>query len=305
MGITRMETCRYLSHDCDVPRFKAALDAHPNRSAIVLAGGGNFNDYYWDDLPSKVNVSRSFPDVPIRSLPQSIYIRDEDHIKETILGMAQNNDAILSARDQPSYDWLKASFGDEATLVETNRIQQVLSPDIAFMWGPRPDFRKQIQRTVDVLFILREDMEVLNTTASRPIPKGKGTMNLAQNDVGDSAPVQIAYDRFDWRFIETPNLKDEMGMDQRASAKAHHGFEIISKANFVVTDRLHVHILSTLVGIPHVLLDSKLGKNFAYFDTWTSKCDCVRIARNMDEAIDYARKYFMSSPEKKLLDSSS
>ena len=70
------------------------------------------------------------------------------------------------------------------------------------------------------------------------------------------------------------------------------GFRMLGAANFVITDRLHGHILSTLIGTPHVVMDSKLGKNINYHDTWTKDCDCTRVADDIDEAQTFARMWF-------------
>lgn len=67
---------------------------------------------------------------------------------------------------------------------------------------------------------------------------------------------------------------------------------MLASAEFVITDRLHGHIMCTLMGIPHVLMDSKLKKNLFLHDTWTKDCDCVRVAANFEEAKMFARMYF-------------
>lgn len=296
LGISTMETCRYMSQ-CDLAKFNASLEAHPNSSAIVLAGGGNFNDYYWDDLPSKVAVASSYPNVPIRGLPQSIYVRGPEHSREAITGFASNHDLLLSARDQPSYNWLQSSFGTKASLVKPDYVRTIMTPDMAYMWGPRPDFRRRTTRIRDVLFVLRKDREALESTTSYNISYGAGVMTLRSHDALHHG-IEASFENIDWKFIETPDLADEQGLDQRAAAKANFGFQILSGATFIITDRLHVHIMSTLVGIPHVLLDSKLGKNFAYYHTWTKGCNCVRIANDMDGALRIARNYFAENPDK-------
>jgi exopolysaccharide biosynthesis predicted pyruvyltransferase EpsI len=133
----------------------------------------------------------------------------------------------------------------------------------------------------------------------------------------------MSYNKVDWKFVHTPGIDDELptaikkyladnhhnqlasspmyqnslaptkekNRNVRAQAKAINGFEMLASAEFVITDRLHGHIMSTLLGIPHVVMDSKLGKNLAFIDTWTKDCDCVRVARNMDEALVIAERY--------------
>ena len=44
---------------------------------------------------------------------------------------------------------------------------------------------------------------------------------------------------------------------------------MLSTGGLVVTDRLHAHILSLLLDIPHVLLDNSYGKVAGFADQWT------------------------------------
>lgn len=134
---------------------------------------------------------------------------------------------------------------------------------------------------------------------SADIPFGEGMLDLG-GSVGN-----VTYNKIDWKFTTTPHIngpdKDhpddkeppkETGKNQRAWAKSIAGFETLGSAKFIMTDRLHGHILSTVMGVPHVLMDSKLGKNLNFHNTWTRQCDCVRIATNISEAKDVARMWF-------------
>jgi exopolysaccharide biosynthesis predicted pyruvyltransferase EpsI len=149
---------------------------------------------------------------------------------------------------------------------------------------------------------------------SSTIPFGEGNLDLG-GSIGN-----VTYNKVDWKFTDTPGINSppaanikrndpdetllhynveratdlvpETGKNQRAWAKSIAGFELLGSARFVITDRLHGHILSTLIGVPHVLLDSKLGKNLNLHDTWTSNCACTRVANNIDEALMVARLWF-------------
>ena len=52
----------------------------------------------------------------------------------------------------------------------------------------------------------------------------------------------------------------------------------------VVTDRLHGHILCSLLDIPHVLLDNADQKLSAYHNTWTRGIRNCRLADNPQDA---------------------
>ena len=150
-----------------------------------------------------------------------------------------------------------------------------------------------------MLILARKDAEI-SDGASDDIAFGEGHLDLG--------PIagKVTYRKVDWKFTETPGIdppkkpardvetreERETGKNQRAWAKANAGFELLGSAKFVMTDRLHGHILSTLIGVPHVLMDSKLGKNVNFHNTWTRDCECTRVTTNITQALDVARLWF-------------
>lgn len=141
LGIRTMEACRYLDKGCDLAKFTAALDEHRPHSGIIMAGGGNFNDYYWDDQPSRMKMIAEYTNTSIRAFPQSISMNKANRIKETYEAFTKHKDLQLAARDKPSHDWLVSQFD------QVEGIQTDLVPDIAFMWGNRSDFRHNTKKT--------------------------------------------------------------------------------------------------------------------------------------------------------------
>ena len=70
----------------------------------------------------------------------------------------------------------------------------------------------------------------------------------------------------------------------------HRGLEILGRGRGVVTDRLHGHILSSLMGIPHVALDNSYGKLSAFMDTWQMDrlADVQRVPSTDAKALELA-----------------
>ncbi|KAF4983361.1 hypothetical protein FZEAL_1213 [Fusarium zealandicum] len=289
LGIETMEACRFMEKDCDIEKFRRKLEEHRPHSGIIMAGGGNFNDYYWEDQPSRMKMIESFTNVSVRAFPQSIFMNKPDRINRTRIAFKKHHDLQLAARDKPSYDWLMDQFG------ETEGIENDLVPDIAFMWGNRSDFRVNTKKTHDILILARKDAEI-SAGDSKDIPFGEGLINLG-GDIGN-----VTYNKVDWKFTSTPGIDDdgdkETGKNQRAWAKSIAGFELLGSARFVITDRLHGHILSTVIGVPHVLMDSKLGKNLNFHNTWTRDCACTRITKSIESALNVARLYLEAEEAK-------
>jgi exopolysaccharide biosynthesis predicted pyruvyltransferase EpsI len=240
MGITTMEACRFAEGSgCNGTAYRKALEDHKPYSAIMMAGGGNFNDFYWEDQPARIKTAAAYKDFPIRSFPQSIHMTKPEKIQQTYDSFSAHPDIQLAARDQPSYDWLQKQFGK-------TKVRHVLSPDVAFAWGDRSDIRKNIKKKYDVLILARDDWEI--THSSKDVATGVGELDLG-GEIG-----KVSYRKVDWKKTPTPLIdgvdengnklpgkagEKEEGKEQRAFAKAMNGFEMLAEARLVITDRLH------------------------------------------------------------------
>jgi len=136
-----------MDRKCDLGRFNESLRAHQPYSAIIMAGGGNFNDFYWEDQPSRIKMIENYHDMPIRAFPQSVHMTDGERIKETQNAFGGHPNLQLAARDQLSYNWLTENMSKKSLGEGKQEVKNVLLPDIAFMWGNRPDFRINTNKT--------------------------------------------------------------------------------------------------------------------------------------------------------------
>ena len=58
----------------------------------------------------------------------------------------------------------------------------------------------------------------------------------------------------------------------QARRRVARGVKQLSKGRVVATDRLHAHIIASLLGIPNVVLDNNYGKIHGYMDCWGADC---------------------------------
>jgi pyruvyl transferase EpsO len=84
--------------------------------------------------------------------------------------------------------------------------------------------------------------------------------------------------------------------DQLAEDRTLRGCRLLSRGRVVLTDRLHAHLLCTLMRKPHVVCDSTNGKIFAYRDTWPIVDPLVRFASSRAEALEVAHELLDSLP---------
>jgi exopolysaccharide biosynthesis predicted pyruvyltransferase EpsI len=77
--------------------------------------------------------------------------------------------------------------------------------------------------------------------------------------------------------------------DPLARERLARGTRLLGRGRAVITDRLHGHILSVLLGIPHVLLDNSYAKNRAFYETWTRNSTLTAWAETPEQALELAR----------------
>ena len=81
-----------------------------------------------------------------------------------------------------------------------------------------------------------------------------------------------------------------------AEVRVQRGVRQLSKAERVVTDRLHVHIFCTLLGIEHFVIDNKYGKLSEFHKAWM-KGGIGTFCHDLQEALELAGEKRKSPPE--------
>ena len=94
-------------------------------------------------------------------------------------------------------------------------------------------------------------------------------------------------------FSATLALKPEEKPLRRLDAAAHNrfrrGIRQISRGRAIVTDRLHVHICSLLIGRPHAVLDNSYGKLRHFMAAFSGGTDLSYPAASLEDGIGWAR----------------
>jgi pyruvyl transferase EpsO len=75
-----------------------------------------------------------------------------------------------------------------------------------------------------------------------------------------------------------------------ATEHLRRGVELLGSASVVVTDRLHAHVLSLLLGIPHVVTDNVSGKIRSFYETWTSSSELVTWSESLEHGVEIAQQ---------------
>jgi pyruvyl transferase EpsO len=270
---------KYLGRDpaysCSFQRFDHdQLKRYLPRGPIFIHGGGNFGDIWDHHHNFRLEILQAFPDRQIIQLPQSIHFSSEERLRETARSIATHGNFVLMVRDTPSFELARRCFDCEVRL----------SPDMAFCIGPAkrigaPEF--------DTLYLLRTDSERVGGDTYRP-RDGEALADWIEDELfalrlaklgglvkgGLTAPFSHAARNF---FYE-----------EAAWSRFRRGVRLLSKADAIVTDRLHSHIISLLLGIPHAVLDNSYGKLSRFMHAWTSDAPDLFVAKSIEDASAWA-----------------
>jgi pyruvyl transferase EpsO len=281
---------------CDSRTYRRRLlkAAIGERGTILLHGGGNVGDVYPLQQRVREAVLRDFPRARVIQLPQTIWFRSEGRMARFGELCRAHSGFTLMVRERRSLEIAGNGLGVEA----------VLCPDSAFALGPlrRPD-----RPGCEVLWLMRDDRE---RTASVPaLDPGSEQLDwptkFGEGAGADGRGLRLAFALN--RLLSAPIERHSRasGVLSRASAMTLEpiarrrlalALHTLARGRVVVTDRLHGHILATLAGIPHVVLDNQSGKSRAVYETWTSACEVVRFAESADGAAAAARELLDSEP---------
>lgn len=252
------------------------LGARIGDGTILLSGGGNFGDLWPAHQWFREEVVSAFPDHRIVQLPQTVQFTEESNLERARAVFERHSDLTIFVRDERS---LEVELGAAVALC----------PDMAFALGP---LERPRPATKEVLWLLRSDHEsAIETDLGRTdwpddeVPRGpKPPLSMsAARWFQEAWSPQVARRRVGYRLLAAVN-------DRLARARLARGLRTLSEGRVVVTDRLHGHVLSLLLGIPHVLLDSRHGKLRGFYETWTRGHELVQWADSTDEALQLARE---------------
>lgn len=269
------------------PRFVSNLGRHSSsqlrkvlpKGSIFIHGGGNFGDLWLPHQDFREKILQEFSDRKIIQLPQSVHFESRARLDQAAKIINDHPDFTLLVRDHKSYEIAKENF----------TCSVLLCPDMAFALEPQT---RPCEPDSPLLFLLRIDKE------------------RHHDHVGNVKNVSGPYRLEDW-LDEEENLNPKilrrtlselfprlgLGMFNRyanrelfyrrlAEYRMARGLKLLSSARFVITDRLHTHILCVLLDQPHIALDNSYGKISSFVAAWTTEVANMRTEKTLSAAIE-------------------
>ncbi|MCM1309666.1 MAG: polysaccharide pyruvyl transferase family protein [Bacteroides sp.] len=250
--------------------------------AILIHGGGYLGDIWRNGWEYAINCIRLNPENRIIVMPNTLHYDDKALIAVDRAVMEQCRDLTLCMRDSRSLALAREYFP---------RTRSILVPDMAFCINP--DYLNKWTRkpSEGSLLLKRKDKEL----ASTPIPASILATNPA---IRDWPPMEAMADNGQFMFSERVfnfvadkairlsrrNLLSHKAVDSLYSLwyrpmMTRIGVKFVSSYRRIYTTRLHVMILSVLLGRECWLIDNSYGKLSSFYNTWLSDCDCVNYLK--------------------------
>jgi pyruvyl transferase EpsO len=235
---------------------------------VLVNGGGSFGDVYRLTQQFLHRIIATFPERRIVVLPQTVYFETTDHLEEAKRAVGAHPDLVLMCRDRDSFETARTEFDCDVQLV----------PDLAFALGPQPAPAPPRERA---LWLLRRDHEA--------VPRSGETADAAVRavdweDVLTDEPARarkIRAEELGFRAlrriagvvpqVHAGPVRPVASARRLTAARVDAAFALLARGECVVTDRLHGHLLATLLGRPSVVCDNRFGKVRSFYETWTQR----------------------------------
>ncbi len=246
---------------------------------IFITGGGNFGDVWPKHQQLREEVLDRFPEHPVLQLPQTVHFSDRNEADRTAAKIKKHGKFTLAVRDLKSLAFAQERF----------KCNVVLCPDMAFCIGPIGAAASSDQR---ILLLLRADKEKKDPSPADAIlqsPDLLCTDWLTESSTGTRL-------RFGARMFAdmlcgkaAPTLRGSY-YNALAWERVRRGLRQLASFRYIVSDRLHVHILSTLLGRHHALLDNNYGKLSSFIAAWSTNWDGMQVCHELPMAVEAVRR---------------
>lgn len=260
---------------------------------VLIHGGGNFGTVWPAHQAHRERVLRELRDYRVVQLPQSLHFDDAAALQAMRATIASHPDFTLMVRDRASERIASESLGARTVLCGDSALLlhdalQRASPDVDCLVLARSDKERAIEGLGEALAGERFSA----ATADWLDEPGSITRTLALH-LRRRAQGRHAHHAWFQRRLAAQ-------WDRLAWQRVHRGCRLLSRGRVVVTDRLHAHILCTLLGVPHVVLDNSYGKISSFMDEWTGSSTLVRRAGGAAQAAALCRELLQTTRQQGL-----
>lgn len=287
----------------------SVMEKQVGKAPIFLHGGGNLNDIWSVHQTFREKIISKYQDRPVIILPQSIYFANQSNLDKAAKVFNSHPNLTLFTRDKYSY---------ELALKHFYNCQVILSPDMVFHMANMPGLLFNRSQSLPILYQFRQDKELPQNSSPTSInlpnlvvedwqsfkwmlgnPKASSTPVILRRIIrkvwqrGLATPQEWV-SRQKWQYLHPYAAKFNglynSSLHRNSWRFMHSGVYQLRQYRLVITNRLHGHILSTLLGIPHIFLPNSYYKNEVFYETWTSQIPFCRFIKDTSQIEANARE---------------
>ncbi len=253
----------------------------PSDGTIFIHGGGNLGDIWDSHQRFREDVLDEFKDYKIIQLPQSIHFSDPKELEKSRTSFNAHKDFTLLVRDRKSLKIAEENY----------TCRTILVPDMACYLGllPRPYTQK-----ADIFCLLRTDHEkklrstkegqLENTDFSIEIDDWITESTDIARQVKRKAILMLPF-KLGFQALNKYRRR-EFYYSLLTQTRFDRGIKMLCAGKYGITDRLHGHIISFLLDIPHVRLDNFYGKVSGFGSEWTHESNIIEQAETFETAVE-------------------
>lgn len=291
-----------------------ALERELPEGPIFLLGGGNLGDLWYYHQTFREAVIERYADRPIVILPQTVFFRESQKLEQARHIFNRHPNLTIFTRDRVSYDIACQAF---------DHCRVLMAPDAAFQLTDFADFSVPVTPQGLLYHCrtdaeLKDQIAVGNGSISpsqvsdwlsyrwlydnhwllRPSQGGIEVLKKRLRVRALGHGVRAIWQRRlrhprEWRSLhqwESTHCPKALFDAVHNSARqyqswsfAHSAVYQFSQYEAIVTNRLHGHILCTLLNIPHVFLPNSYHKNRGFYQAWTEGIACGTFVETLAE----------------------
>lgn len=250
-----------------ISHMASAINYHfPNISKdtiILLHGGGNLGDLYHIHQKFREKIIKKYSQNTIIILPQSIYFESENNYEICCKLYSQHNNLHICVRDKVS-----------ESLADKMSKNVYLMPDMAHHLYPILPINSSTKKTIS---LSRTDKEAGQNTSSLINVETTTDWNTL---IGEKNLYIIKKFYKTLRFCEKHKITwlgkiVIIGWVQYSNYLIKKAIKLFSDHEKIITNRLHAHILSSLMNKEHKVIDNSYGKNNNYIQQWTIESELL------------------------------
>ncbi len=257
----------------------------PADCVILIQGGGNFGDLWPHHQALRERLVKHYRDHRIIQFPQSIHFENpanQDRCREVL---ATHHDFHLLVRDKVSLSLAN----------ELNSGKSCLCPDMALQLGR---ISLPARQKHEIFGLMRTDREKATCSEYAALPSDCVVADWVNQELGVGLSMEASAYKLLTLYPRRLRLIREIQFvqkglryhyDRLAQRYVQGGCALLGSGRVVITDRLHAHILCSLMGIPHVVLDNSYRKIKNLRDAWHTGEGLCQSAKTITEALEIAR----------------